>query len=149
MEAKNTLNSDSQRGYNHSWRLCLTSADHRPSLQTPGSWEKHEPELNREEHLLQFSSPHLSTSAVPFSLSSVGVICPGSPSPSRNWLTTLFQPIEHSTKGSGLHHPSILSLYFSFSSPEFCFFRLPVDFVLVSLHSFLPFLSLLCRFCIG
>lgn len=135
MEGKNTLHSDSQRGYNHSRRLSLTPADRRPSRPTLGCWRRHEPELNREEHLLPISSPHLSTSAVPFSLL-------GSLSPSRNCLTALFQLIEHSTKGSGLRHASTLTPYFTFSSPFF--FRLPVDLISIVLQSFLSLWSLFC-----
>lgn len=78
---KSTPDLGSRRGYNHSWRPCLTRADHRPSLQKAGGWGggTHKPELEREEHLLRFSSPHLSNSTVPFSRPSAGVICPGFP----------------------------------------------------------------------
>ena len=72
-------NSDKQRikmSSAHSVREVTTTADgSAPPHQTivylcraPG--KKPEPELNREEHLLRFTSPHPSTSAVPFSLSS-------------------------------------------------------------------------------
>lgn len=33
---KSTPDSGRRRGYNHSWRPCLTPADHCPSLQKPG-----------------------------------------------------------------------------------------------------------------
>lgn len=133
---KNTLDSDSQRGYNHSWRLCLTPADHRPSLQMPGGRGKHEPELNREEHPLQSSSP----SSLNFCCALFALLCRGDLSrfPFAHLDTDLLlysSRLNTQRTGSGLCHPSILCLYISFSSPGVCFFRRPVDSVPV----FLPF----------
>lgn len=117
---KYALNSGSQRGYNHSWRLCLTPADRSPSLRMPCSWWKHEPELNREEHPLRFSSPHLSTSAVPFLLSSVGMICPGSPLPSDTDLLLYSSRLSTQARGLAFVNP-LFSVYISFSSPAVWF----------------------------
>lgn len=117
----------------------MTPADHRPSLQMPGGRGKHEPELNREEHPLQSSSP----SSLNFCCALFALLCRGDLSrfPFAHLDTDLLlysSRLNTQRKGSGLCHPSILFLYISFSSPGVLLILFQSSFLSV-------FFSLLCR----